>query len=135
MRGFVILGIVASNLLAVSFISEAANAPPPQCAADISKLCPSSQDSKQTGKCLKQHNGELSSACKGALEEIRTQRKERNENIETACSADITKLCSSASTTKARSCLKQHKNELTTGCLTAITATKAVPQPSSNQSP
>ena len=134
----VIFGLVLIGFASWSVMAGAASMPPSECTADASTFCSDiPTGGTGLGKCLREHESELSSACQTALETLRTEQKQRSENIRTACSADVSKLCSNMQRTQVRSCLRQHKSELSDACRTAMTANKTPQQldPNAGQPP
>jgi hypothetical protein len=85
------------------------------CADDISKFC---KDVKPGGgriaSCLKEHEKDLSPACKTRTEEMMMRARE----IHKACADDIDKFCSDAQPGKGHMarCLREHKDELSPEC-------------------
>jgi hypothetical protein len=85
------------------------------CRDDAAKLC---KDVKPGGgaivKCLKEHSGELSPACKDNMAKAKAAIKEARE----ACEGDAKKLCEGIKPGggKIVQCLKQHESELSAEC-------------------
>ena len=89
------------------------------CAQDREKFC---KDAKpgggELGKCLKEHESELSEACKQRLGEGR----KAFQDFRNACGADAKKLCSGTKPGRGglMACLKEHESELSDACKTAM---------------
>lgn len=85
------------------------------CANDIQKFCHNTEPGGgRVAECLKQHENELSNACKDQRQKIASQINEIHE----ACKNDLDKFCSGMQPGEGRliGCLKQHKNELSQSC-------------------
>lgn len=82
------------------------------CRADMEKFCKDSTG-KDRMACMKQHEADLSDACKAK----RAEMKEKNA-AKHPCMADGEKLCSGMrpGDGKFMSCMKQHESELSEGC-------------------
>lgn len=81
------------------------------CAEDAKKLCPGVERGQgRMRACLKQHEGELSEACKQQITVARTRSG--------ACAGDIERLCSQIEPGKGaiRACLSEHLDELSPEC-------------------
>jgi hypothetical protein len=94
---------------------------PGACRQDSDKLCPGLAD-KEAIPCLKQHEAELSTACKVNLAEARQMVREAKD----ACEPDIKKFCADVQQGEGRirRCLKSHEAELSEGCKTTIAKAK-----------
>lgn len=85
------------------------------CADDVAKFC---KDVKPGGgrlaKCLKEHENELSSACKSRREELKMKVREAAK----ACHDDIEQFCGNVKPGGGRilRCLKEHESKLSTEC-------------------
>ncbi len=116
-----LIPIAASLILGLGFLNAGAqNARP--CGDEIGKFC---KDVKPGGgdilDCLKQHESELSPACKDHV----AQAVKRRDEIQ-ACRGDIDKLCKDNKPGSGRiaKCLKEHLNELSPGCREIVSRTK-----------
>ncbi len=69
-------------------------------------------------QCMKEHEGELSDACKNRIGQIR----EKNSAIKKACKADYKKLCKSEKSGQGRiiRCLKENEAQLSETCKSAL---------------
>ena len=89
------------------------------CADDIAKLC---KDVKPGGgrlaKCLKEHENELSPACKEKIAEAGKKMQELRQ----ACKGDVERLCKDVKPGGGRlvKCLKEHESELSPECKAKI---------------
>ena len=100
--------------LAIAAGAEAKPAARP-CAADAAKLCQGMQPGGgQVGKCLRQHAGELSPACKDSMAKVKAIAKSFRE----ACGADARKFCKDEKRGGGRimKCLASHQDELVSEC-------------------
>ena len=85
------------------------------CRADEQKFCKDVQPGHgNIARCMKQHEAELSPACKEQITEV----KEKAEECEKECKIDAEKFCKDVKPGQGRivRCLKQHKAELSPGC-------------------
>jgi len=85
------------------------------CAEDIAKVC---KDVQPGGgrilKCMKEHENELSPACKQHVAQVKEKAMEAKE----ACQDDVMKFCADVKPGHGRilKCLKGHENELSPDC-------------------
>ena len=92
----------------------------PPCATDTAKLC---AGIPKTGagvvKCLKDHEAQLSDACKAHLARVEAQRA-----VLKACAADTQTFCKDVAVGDARvaKCLEEHEAKLSTECKNARAA-------------
>jgi len=85
------------------------------CSDDVAKFCKDVQPGGgRIARCLKQHEQELSPACKQHAAEV----KQRGQEFRAACEDDVLKLCADVQRGGGRivNCLKQHEQELTPDC-------------------
>ncbi len=85
------------------------------CRADIEKYCKDVNPGQgRIVNCIRQHEGELSPACKNYIAE----EKEKQKEFVRDCNADASKLCKDVKPGGGRivHCLKQHQTELSAGC-------------------
>jgi gas vesicle protein len=109
---------IFSVLLTTGFmlfsISSSAEGDKP-CKADVQKFC---KDVKPGGgriiKCMKEHESDLSAACKGKEKEMKEHMSEAKE----ACKADIEKFCKDVKPGEGRImvCLKSNEDRLSEAC-------------------
>lgn len=109
---------IISALAAISFglsatvLAEDTDRP---CQADAKKFC---ADVKPGGgrlmKCLKEHEAELSPACRQKGQKIH----ERMEEMHEACKDDVANFCKDVKPGEGRvaKCLKEHEGALSAGC-------------------
>jgi Cysteine rich repeat len=121
--------LVKLSLLALLLSSSAALAAPGgrgPCAADVQKFCSGVQPGGgRIAACLKEHQADLSPACKekGAeMKERREERKEARDAIHAACKDDAAKLCGNVQPGGGRiaACLRDNKDKLSDGCKSTI---------------
>lgn len=89
------------------------------CAQDIQNLCPGVEPGGgRIMKCLHEHAGEVSEACKERLQ----QGKEKVRDKMQSCKEDAQKFCKGIQPGGGRiiECLKSHQNELSPACQTTI---------------
>jgi hypothetical protein len=92
------------------------------CAADKAKFCAKLDTKTLTvGKCLKEHEAQLSDACKKKVANAMAQAEARK-----ACKADVKKFCEGVKPGEGRiaACLKQHEGKLSEGCTAARAANR-----------
>jgi len=85
------------------------------CADDAAKLCKDVQPGGgRMAKCLKEHEKDLSPACKDRIAEM----KQRGNEFRAACEDEVLKLCKDVKPGGGRiiNCLKEHENELSPEC-------------------
>lgn len=115
---------VLAGACCLSF-SAAASAEPADspCTADAATLCKDVQKGKGAlAKCLKEHESELSPACKDGMAKM----KQRVQDMKEACKDDAQKLCKDIQVGRGRimQCLKQHEDELSAACKEKMTRSK-----------
>ncbi len=109
---FVVFGLSAAAERVVFAQHEHGQGP---CAGDVQKFC---KDVKPGGGriaiCLKEHQNDLSPACKEKIAEVKEEIKEVHE----ACQGDVQQFCKGVQPGGGRiaRCLKEHKDELSAGC-------------------
>jgi hypothetical protein len=112
MKWFALLAGVFCLSFAVAASAEQGARP---CADDAAKLCKGVEKGEgHIAKCLKEHEKELSSACKENIGKMKEEVHEMKE----ACEGDAKKLCKDTKPGDGRimQCLKQHESELSAGC-------------------
>jgi Cysteine rich repeat len=85
------------------------------CAGDVEKFCKGVEmGGGRVAKCLKEHESELSAACKERTLAIR----ERTKEIHQACEDDVTKFCKDVQPGRfqIKKCLKEHESDLSPDC-------------------
>ena len=85
------------------------------CTADAEKLCKGVEKGEgRVKKCLKEHESEVSAACKENLGKM----KEKVGEMKEACKGDKEKLCNGVKPGDGNilKCLKEHESELTAAC-------------------
>lgn len=96
--------------------STAAYAEEPRCCAEeIEKFCKDVKPGEgRIAKCLKEHENELSEACKGKCEEVSTRLKD----VRQACAEDVERFCKDVQPGEGRiaKCLRKHENEISSVC-------------------
>jgi hypothetical protein len=116
MRSFKLIFIVAVVLCFVSSLVFAQDfSRKGLCQADVEKFCKDVQPGQgRILQCMKQHEAELSIACKNHIAEAR----EKTQEFIKACKPDAQKFCNNVKPGKGRiyRCLKQHEAELSANC-------------------
>ena len=85
------------------------------CADDLQKFCKDVQPGAgRIARCLKEHENDLSLACKQQMTEVKKRVHEYRE----ACQDDVLRLCSGVKPGGGRiiQCLKEHESELSPEC-------------------
>ena len=111
-----VAAVFCLSLTAIS-TAEARERP---CADDAAKLCKDVQaGGGRVATCLREHQNELSPACK----ENMAKAKEKAKGAKEACDDDVQKLCKDVKPGEGRivQCLKQHEGELSQACKEHIT--------------
>jgi len=106
------IGMLAGLCLAVLPPATAAAGP---CAADVQKLCAGVQPGGgRIRDCIRQHESELSEACKKNIQEKGQQMEEAWK----ACKPDVEKLCKDVAPGGGRvaACLKTHEKAVSPAC-------------------
>jgi hypothetical protein len=102
-----------------SMAAIGAEEPKGPCADEIKKFC---AEVKPGGgaieECLKQHDAELSPACKTHQDAVRKKLDE----FTAACGDDVTKHCADVTAGQARviACLRDKETQVSEGCMTLI---------------
>ena len=103
----------------VALFAAAAGAAEHPCKEDAEKLCKGVEPGEgRIVRCLKQHEAELSAACK----EKRDSFRERMQEIRAACDEDAKKFCAGVQPGQGRiaNCLRSHQTDLSQDCTAAI---------------
>jgi hypothetical protein len=100
-------------VLALAFASPAwavRDAAMQACRADYGKLCPGVKPGGgRAAECLKQHEAELTPACKAAVDKLGD------------CGQEVKRICGDASAPSAvRECVKAHASEFSATCRAAV---------------
>ena len=85
------------------------------CAEDIAKFCKDVQPGGgRLAKCMREHEEELSAACKRQIREAQRRWRETAE----ACRDDVLRFCKDVKPGQGRlvQCLKEHQNEISVEC-------------------
>ncbi len=122
--GIVVL-IVAVAALWVSMTAVSVGAAQGQdpCAGDVQKFCKDVQPGAgRIAGCLKEHEADLSRACKRQMAEV----KKRVHEFREACEDDILSFCAGVKPGGGRiiKCLKEHESELSIECKTKMETQK-----------
>jgi hypothetical protein len=109
--------------LSLTYTSFTATAQPPSgapgagggpCADDIKRLCADVRGARNIAQCLKQHEADVSGACKEHQDRARTAGK----TFMQACRGDVQTLCKDVKAGEGRmwNCVRAHENELSEQC-------------------
>ena len=86
------------------------------CSKDIAKFCKDVQKGGgRIADCLKQHQNDLSAACKDRVAK-KEEKREKARELSQTCKDDIAKLCKDVKPRRVLKCLKEHKSELSAQC-------------------
>jgi len=119
-----VLAVLGVTMLAFFSLIPIASAQEGPCAADVKKFC---KDAKPGGgrimQCMKQHEAELSQACKDHSK----MAKAEMEKVHEACKGDAEKLCKDVKPGGGRiaRCLKEHQQQVSPGCKNAMQEAKS----------
>jgi hypothetical protein len=122
--GIVALMIVVAVLLmspAAERVASAQGQGP--CTDDVQKFCKDVQPGAgRIARCLKEHEADLSRACKRQMAEV----KKRAHEFREACEDDVLSLCAGVKPGGGRiiKCLKEHESELSPECKTKMETQK-----------
>lgn len=97
------------------FCSDTQAADGRPCKEDVARFCADvTPGGGRIAKCLKEHENELSAACKARGEEVKSKMKEAIQ----ACQKDAAQFCNDVKPGNGRifKCLKEHEQELSTEC-------------------
>lgn len=107
---------LAAAVLGLFLLTSSASAQSRPCTEDFKKLCPGVQRG-DAAKCLKEHESQLSAACKENLQTA----QQRTQDIRQVCQADAAKLCRGVGQGGPMvQCLRQHASELSPDCKAAL---------------
>jgi Cysteine rich repeat len=114
--GLVALMIAAAALwMSTAAVSVGTAQGQSPCADDVQKFCKDVQPGAgRIAKCLKEHEADLSRACKRQMEEV----KKRVYEFREVCEDDVLRLCGGVKHGGGRiiKCLKEHESELSPEC-------------------
>lgn len=98
-------------------LAPAARAEDP-CAQEVTRLCPRGRGDLQLVGCLRQHESELSQACKGDLDDVLAKAR----SISADCEGDVYRLCKEVEPGEGRvaECLKNNESHLSQSCQKAF---------------
>jgi hypothetical protein len=112
LKHFSIRTLVASVVMASCLQAVAADDKP--CQGDAQKLCPGMKIGQGLGKCLADHQDQLSDGCKAKFKENKDKMKEAIAK----CEADKKKFCPDTQPGEGRilKCLQEHAAQLSADC-------------------
>jgi hypothetical protein len=111
-------------VMAAAFTTTTAAEQQGACKDDVAKLCKDVQPGEgRVLQCLKEHQADVSPACKNRLKQVKQQMKALSD----ACDADVEKFCWDTPVGKGgiANCLKKHSAELSAECKSAVAAAKS----------
>jgi len=89
------------------------------CANDVKQFCSDVQPGRSNVmQCLREHQADLSAACKDRIQEAQTRAQETRQ----ACQSDAAKFCADVSAGRGGvlRCLRQHESELSAECKASL---------------
>jgi len=89
------------------------------CANDVKQFCSDVQPGRSNVmQCLKEHQADLSAACKDRVQAAQTHAQETRQ----ACQSDAAKFCADVSAGRGAvaKCLRQHESELSAECKASL---------------
>lgn len=88
------------------------------CAADAAKLCAQEPRGPARMRCLRQHEGELSPACREHMAEHHARMAARAAEVRAACADEVARWCADVQPGQGGlvRCLRAHESELSPGC-------------------
>ena len=104
--------------------SSSARAEESPCRADAEKFCKGvSPGGGRIIRCMKEHENELSPACKDHI----AKKREEIEEVHAACKDDAAKLCKDVPRGRGAiaRCLHEHEKDVSSACKDAISKAKA----------
>jgi hypothetical protein len=113
-----ILGL-AGVLLCMSLVTNAMGETARPCADDIKKFCGEAKPGKGgIEKCLKEHETDLSAACR----ERRAELRKKFEEKQLACEEDVSRFCADVQPGRGGivRCLREHEADLSSACKAAL---------------
>jgi hypothetical protein len=93
------------------------------CRGDVERFCRGATRSGGLAACLKEHESELSAACKDQGSEIAGVAQQRRGSIRAlpeACKGDAAKFCPAVEANGITRCLKGHRSGLSAKCASAF---------------
>ncbi|WP_277458516.1 cysteine rich repeat-containing protein [Methylococcus capsulatus] len=116
--------IASFTFLAVAWPGPGQAAPPPlPCSDEIARYCKNlGLGGGRIQNCLKEHDAQLSPACRAGLESALARHRE----IQAACGTDVERLCKDVRPGKGRlaACLKAHHREVSSLCKDTLAAAR-----------
>lgn len=88
------------------------------CAADVEKFCAAEPRGPGRMRCLRQHQGELSPACREQMAARHAQMAARAAAVRAACADEVARWCADVQPGQGGlvRCLRGHESELSAGC-------------------
>ncbi len=124
-KSMIAAGIICTAALWMSLAVMPAKAVQGPCAADMEKFCKDVQPGGgNIARCLKEHENDLSTACRQRIVQVRRQVQEFRE----VCEDDVLRFCADVKPGSGRiiKCLIEHEGELSSGCKTKIETRKGM---------
>lgn len=114
--------IALFTCLAIASAGNAAPRPLP-CSDEIARYCKNlGLGGGRIQNCLKEHDAQLSPACRSGLESALARHRE----IQAACGADVERLCKEVRPGKGRvaNCLREHHRQVSSACKETLAAAR-----------
>jgi hypothetical protein len=117
-----VLGVAFWTVPAVAATQDRA------CANDVKQFCSDVQPGRgNVMECLKEHQADLSAACKDRIQAVQTRMQESRQ----ACQSDAAKFCADVSPGGGGlvRCLRQHESELSAECKAGLAQARTHKRP------
>lgn len=126
-KAIIAVGMISTAALWMSLVVMTAKAAQGQgpCTSDMEKFCKDVQPGGgNIARCLKEHENDLSTACRHRILQVRRQVQEFRE----VCEDDVLRFCADVKPGSGRiiKCLMEHERELSSGCKAKIETRKGI---------
>ena len=124
MKWFAVLAGMFCLTVATAASAEVTARP---CREDAAKLCKDVKPGRGAiARCLKEHQSELSPACKDNMAKAKAKAREKAKEVKEACKDDAKKLCEGIKPGHGKiiQCLKQHESDLSPACKEEISKSR-----------
>ncbi len=125
---FIVAALVATSAMAAPAPGAGQGQGNGPCSEDMAKFCKDVQPGGgRIMKCMKEHENDLSPACKQHIAQV----KERVKEAKAACEDDVMRFCKDVKPGGGRiiRCLKDHENELSPDCKEKMESRKGKMRP------
>jgi hypothetical protein len=123
MRGRFVLGFVVALAVGAPVAAQGPGRDPGPCRADVEKHCAGvERGGGGLGRCLREHQAELTPACRDHLAARHEKMRARAEAVFAACESDLAKHCPGKEPGEGglMRCLRDHESDLTQPCKDAL---------------